>query len=321
MAMSPSNAIQRPDLGLALEELDLAAQRKGFIGTRVFPVVDVALQTANFSRVSIKDLLKKRDTSRAPGAGYNRQYSNFEQDKFACTEHGVEEPIDDRERQMYAYTIDAEKISLARAQHSVLMDLEMRVAAKTFDASGTYALQAVADKWNDLAGCDPTADVTKAWLAVWEACGLEPNAIIFNKEVYKNVKNSASIIDRIKFSGRDDPKNVTYQMLADLWDLDPDKILVAGGQYNSANDNQAAALSRIWSSSYAMVCRVAETNDVREPCVGRVFNWTGDGSSPNGTVEMYRDETVRSDILRVRQDTDEKVIHVVSAVLLTGVTA
>lgn len=320
MALSPSTTIQRPDLGLALEELDLTAQRKGFIATRVFPVINVALATANFSRVSLKDLLRKRNTTRAPGGGYNRQYTNFEQDNYGCQEHGVEEPVDDREKKMYAYTIDAEKIAVNRAIFNILLDYELRVAGKVFNTAtwNGGVTQAVGDKWNDLAGCDPTADIAKAWTTVWEACGLEPNAIIFNKEVYKNIKNAASIVDRIKFSGRDDPKNVTMQMLADLWDLP--NVLVPSGQYDSANDKQPVSLSRVWGSAYAWVGRVAETEDVQEPCAGRTFNWDGDGSSPNGTVEMYRDENVRSDIVRVRQDTDEKVIQPIAGILLTGVT-
>jgi hypothetical protein len=35
--MTPSTAIQRPDLGLALEEFDLEMSRQGFIGSKVFP--------------------------------------------------------------------------------------------------------------------------------------------------------------------------------------------------------------------------------------------------------------------------------------------
>jgi hypothetical protein len=322
--MTPTSAIQRPDLGLALEELDLAAAAQGFIATKVFSVFDTPLQTANFSRVSLKDLLKKRDTTRTPGAGYNRQYSNFEQDNYGTQEHGVEEPVDDREKAMYAYTIDAEMISTKRAIFSILLDLEQRVAAKVFKTSfwGSATDQAVGTNFNNLASSDPTLEINKAALAVWELCGIWPNAVVFNKEVYKNVKNAASIIDRIKFSGRDDPKNVSQQMLSNLWDIE--NVLVASGQYNSGNENvnsTTATLSRIWSSSYAWVGVIARTNDLREPCAGRVFNWTADGSSPNGTVEMYRDENVRSDIIRVRQDTDEKTIHPIAGVLLTGITA
>src|SRR4051812_28849954 len=101
--MTPSTAIQRPDLGLALEEFDLEMSRAGFIGPKVFPVIDVALATANFSRVKINNLLINATTGRAPGAKYARGQGQFEQDNYATVEHGYEEPVDDAERKIYAY--------------------------------------------------------------------------------------------------------------------------------------------------------------------------------------------------------------------------
>ena len=69
-----------------------------------------------------------------------------------------------------------------------------------------------------------------------------------------------------------------------------------------------------------MVARVAETQDHREPCIGRTFHWGEDGSTIGGTVETYRDENIRSDIVRNRLDVDEKRLVIESGHLLTNIT-
>ncbi len=67
-------------------------------------------------------------------------------------------------------------------------------------------------------------------------------------------------------------------------------IIVAGTSKNAAKEGQAATPAQIWSGEYAMVCKIATSVDMREPCIGRCFHWSADGSSIGGTVETYRDE-------------------------------
>jgi hypothetical protein len=69
-----------------------------------------------------------------------------------------------------------------------------------------------------------------------------------------------------------------------------------------------------------MVAKVASTSDPREPCVARVFHWGEDGSTIGATIESYRDEPKRSDVVRSRMDTDEVVMYVEAAHLLDNVT-
>ena len=78
-----------------------------------------------------------------------------------------------------------------------------------------------------------------------------------------------------------------------------------------------AAVSR--SSAVPHQAKAATSGDFREACLGRTFHWSEDGSSENGTVETYRDETVRSNIVRVRMDVDEQVILPTAGYLLTGI--
>lgn len=320
---SPSSSLAtlRPDLGGSLEEFDLLMDRAGFIAHRVLPVLEVSLQASPFGKIPIEQLLQNRETVRAPGSGYSRGKWDFTTDSYACEEHGAEEPIDDRESKMYRHYFDAEQVSTQRALDVVLRNAEKRAAALLFNAT-TWSghTGAITNEWDDIANATPITDVENAVQAVWAASGLWPNALIINRKVFRNLRRCAQIVDLLKYNGMQDvkPSKITEQALAQVFDLE--QVIVAGSAKNTANEAQTVAISPIWSDEYAMVARVCRSNDIREPGVGRTMHWSEDGSQIGGTVETYRDETVRGDVARVRHDVDEKVLYVEAAYLLSNVT-
>jgi hypothetical protein len=83
----------------------------------------------------------------------------------------------------------------------------------------------------------------------------------------------------------------------------------------------AGTAASVWTDTYAMLLRVATSGDFSEPCIGRTFHFSADGSAIGGTVEMYREEARRADIIRVRHDVDEVRLHTEMGFLITGATA
>ena len=316
-----SLATLRPDLAASFEAFDLEAEKAGYIARKVLPSVDVASQAGNFGKIPLEQLLQQRDTKRAPGSGYARGNFTFDDSTYSCEEHGAEEPIDDREAKMYAEYFDAEQIATQRAYNSVLANAEKRVADTIFNTSTWTGASLTTDisalPWATLATAKPLTNVEAAVQKVYDGSGLWPNALVINKKVFRNLRNTPEVIDRIASSGAGDrnlASDVTLQMLAQAFDLD--YIIVAGGSLNSAKEGQNASVGQIWSSTYAMVCRVATSSDFREPCIGRTFHWGADGSSIDGAIESYRDEVVRANIIRVRHDVDEVVLYAQAGHLL-----
>lgn len=312
----PSSALStlRPDLAASFEAFDLEAEKANYIGSRVFPVMDVYSQAGTFGQIPLAQLLQQRDTKRAPGSGYARGNFTFTPASYACDEHGAEEPIDDREENMYAEYFDAEVVSTRRAYNAVLRNAEARIAAAVFNTTTWTGASLTTDisalPWATIATAKPIDNVEAAVQKVYDNSGLWPNALVINRKVFRNLRLTPQITDRIASTGAGSSVlagNITVEQLAQAFDLD--YVLVAGGSQNTAIEGQAAAAGQIWSSTYAMVCRIATSNDFREPCIGRTFHWAGDGSSVDGTVETYRDERVRSDVVRVRHDVDELVLY------------
>lgn len=322
-APSSSLATQRPDLATFLE-FDLESEKAGYIATQVFPVIDVQSQAGNFGKIPIEQLLQQRDTRRAPGGGYARGNWTFEPATYATFEHGAEEPVDDREAEMFSEYFISEQISTMRAFSAVLRNAEERVANAVFNPStwtGSSLTTAIVNEWDDAANCTPLTDVEAAVQKIYDNSGLWANALVINRKVFRNLRNSAQVIDRIESNGAGNAakaSDITVQMLAAAFDLD--HIIVAGTSRNGAVEGRAAAPTQIWSGEYAMVCRIATGPDMRDPCIGRTFHWSKDGSSIGGTVEQYRDETKRSNIIRVRHDVGEVVLYPQAGHLLSNIT-
>jgi len=319
-----SLSVLRPDLRESLEEFDLQADREGYIAHRVLPVIEVDKSSGQFGIIPVEQLLQERDTARSARSGYARGDWTFQKTTYATAEQGAEEPVDSKEAAMYRDFFDAHLVSAQRARHIVMMNRERRVAAAVFNAT-TFTSQttSVTNEWdaNHKTDATPIQDVETAVQAVWNRTGVWPNALIVNRKVFRNLRNLDEIKDRIASSGAGYPSraaDITAEQLAQVFDLQ--YILVAGGARNSATEGQALSISSIWSDEYAMVTRIAESNDFREVCLGRTFHWGEDGSEIGGLLEEYRDETIRSDVIRCRHEVDELLLYTEIGQLLDNIT-
>ncbi len=314
----------RPDLASSLMEFDLAADRAGFIGLRIAPVLEVAIQAGTFGKIELKELLQTAETRRAPGAGYNRGDFVFTPETYACEEHGREAVLDDRERKMYAAYFDFELVGAQRALDLVLRAAEQRWATALFNTTvwtGSDLTTEVTNEWDDADNATPIVNVEAAVQKVFDNTGMWPNALIINRKVFRNLRNCDEIIDRCKAQGFMDVRagSITEAQLQAVFDLP--YIIVAGSAKNTADLGQSASISPLWSGEYAMVCRLATSNDPQEPCIARTFHWADDGSIVGGCLETYRDEPVRGDAVRVRHDVDEMVMYPEMGHLLANITS
>ncbi len=320
---SPSQpvAVTRPDLAATLMEYDLEASRSGFIGMQILPVFDAAKSSGTFKRIKLEQLLQERDTRRQPGGGYGQSEYEFEEDSFLTKEHGWKEPVDDNWEETYRDYFDAEAVATQRVRDVVLRNQERRsIALLTDDTvfTGDFATPAGV-VWSNKSSATPIANVHTALLAVRDACGMRPNYVAMDFEAYLACLETEEVIERLKYSGYDDPKKVNETALAALFKVE--KVFVADAQRNAANPAKPRSLASLWPKTRVNVGYRATDNDLQKPCIGRIFHWDKDGSSIGGTIETYRDEDIRSDVVRCRQQTHEKRIYKECGHLITGVLA
>lgn len=328
---APRTAIQRFDLSFSYGEFNLLANAKKFIGLKVLPPAPVAMQAASYLRVKIASLLTKiEDTKRAPYTGYKRGNFLFDTDTYATEDHGVEEPVDDRQLAVYSNVIKLENFATMRAINRVLLAYEADVASAVF-ATGTFSNAAASVPWTTHASAKPIDDIDTARQVVLLACGTLPNTLILSDWALVQLCRCSQIQDLLKYSGHDDPKQYIQRLPALCELLLLDEILVGRGIKNSADEGQTATMARIWDPTMAMVCHVSKEIDVEtpEPTIGRTFMWTdenaqipgGEDSTPGVIVEEYREENRRGGTIRARNDRQVKIFHPEAGTLITAVTA
>lgn len=303
--VSGTYASPRLDLGEAMMEYILDENQ--FIGTEALSLLPTKKKAASFSKVTRASLLRQRTTARAAKAKYNRDDHEIKDGSYSCEEHGWEELLDDGDRELYATDYDAEEVTAKLAVDVILRNQERRIAALLFNTTtwtgASYFTNNSGTPWSNTA-----TNILSHVLAAIEKSrvltGLQPNALIVGKKTLNQMVQNDDVRYSIQGVAQLSFKEAV-KFLAPYFGVD--RILVGDGVTNTANEGQAESLSDIWSNSYAMVARIATTNSIKEPCVGRTWMWTSDSPS-NTVIEEYRDETVRSDVFRARHFVDEMVL-------------
>lgn len=303
MRPTSDTALQRPDLGIAVFETLQQAAVMGFIGMQVMPMFSVPVTSAEYPVIPKEALFNLLETKRGSKGTYNQDEDEFESGFFKTSENGLEKRVDDRFAAIYG-TQFAYELTIANIlMGNILRAWEYRVASKLFNTSNFSATNATTS-WATHASADPQKDVETGKTSL-RGNGIVPNALILNWTAFTNCRQCADVQEKVYQLFPDAAKTgrITIEHLRTYFDVE--RILVAGALYNTANRNQNASLSDIWGTQYAMLCKIAD-GDVTEPCIGRTFHWDESGQAgPPVIVEEYYDNKRRSNILRVRHDTDE----------------
>jgi hypothetical protein len=309
----------RPELG-SLYEFDLDMQRRNYVGLQIMPRLDVARQSGKFGRIPIDQLLSAgtEKLERAATSGFSRQEWSFVDESFSTQERGVEEPIDDRESALYADYFDAEVVSTSRALERLFAGYERRVIAKAVDATVTAGqATAAAAAWDVPANADARGDVLTAARAIWQRSGLWPNTLVIDRLMLQNLQDSMQVIDRITSAGFGSSglaKNINAAKLAEFFDID--RVLVA----DAIKLGSGGAVSSLFPTDKALLLRAAVNNDLREPCFGRTLVYQGVAGRFEGGVETYRQEEIAATIVRIRHESDEKILYPELAQVITGLS-
>lgn len=311
----------RPEFGASFQEFMELPEAWSFVGLKAAPAMQVAKQSGTFGKVEIAEMLKNQSMDRGANGAYSRSDTKFTTDTYSTREMGGEERVDHRDAAMFADYGQAEALAAQRLRRRLASVMETEITA-LLDSTATFADAAAAAAWSTQASADPLEDIVEAQQAVLAASGQFPDTMILTLTKLLDLIQVDAVVERLKYWGGQDPSARNMMKNLDILAaaLNLKQIFVAGAYRNSADEGQAVTLAKHWTDANVMICKVAQTNDIREPCVARTFFWTGDGAPMNGEVlmESYDEPQTRSTILRVRAEIGPKIMYPETGYIITG---
>jgi len=313
-----SAAIFRGDIAGVVEQAkDYEA---GLIGTAAMPILDVPVRAGQYPSFVLKEgqLLKSDVKNRAPYGSFARGTRAFNQDTYTALEYGYEEAVDDTVTLDVARFFDAEVIAAKLAKRKLLLAHELRVAAKLFDNTVFTATNSgTAYTVANLATFDAGADVQEAidrLLAKGESTS--NLKVVIPYAVWTRIRASTKFQNRLRGAGisSDTILNASTQAAAEVFGVA--EVLIGRASYDTAPEGVAFAAGNVWSNTLIWVGSVTNASaGFFGGGAGFTLNWSEYG--PAIGVSTYREEAIKSNIVRASQYTAEKIVNANAGQLIT----
>lgn len=313
--MALSYTTIRADIAQAVFE-GLSNKNNLFIGTEVMPVFSSDVRSGAYLKLNLGDSEALNDDALkiAAGAGYPRTGRRFTSDSFDAIEYGLEEVLPDSNRRDLDRFFDTEVNIAAMLLRQIQVSHEARVASAAFAANGLTAISASAAYTDaNITSFDVPGDVAQAKLELAKY-GVLANTLIMSMPVFERIRRSAKVQNQ--FFGivpSDQSRLLSEGEVAAACGVD--RVLVGRAPKNTAKKGQVYSGGFIWSNTYMALANTVG-GDFSGGGFGRTIVWAADSPVPF-VSETYRDEARRADVLRVRQNSAEKVIDGSSIIRIT----
>lgn len=313
--MALSYTTIRADIAQAVFE-GLSNKNNLFIGTEVMPVFSSDVRSGAYLKLNLGDSEALNDDALkiAAGAGYPRTSRRFTSDSFDAIEYGLEEVLPDSNRRDLDRFFDTEVNIAAMLLRQIQVSHEARVASAAFAANGLTAISATAAYTDaNITSFDVPGDVAAAKLELAKY-GVLANTLIMSMPVFERIRRSAKVQNQ--FFGivpSDQSRLLSEGEVAAA--VGVDRVLVGRAPKNTAKKGQVYSGGFIWSNTYMALANTVG-GDFSGGGFGRTIVWAADSPVPF-VSETYRDEARRADVLRVRQNSAEKVIDGSSIIRIT----
>jgi len=294
----------------AMTQFSLEYRNSGFVADQVFPFTKVNKES-DYYFVYGREQYMIPETIRGPSSEYNRVSATLSTVQYSCQEYGLEIPIDDRERDNADAPLNPDKEATELATKLLLLAWEKRVidiVTSTSLITQNTTLSGT-DQWSDYTNSDPLGDIDTGAQTILKAIGEPPNTLIMGREVFDKLKWHPDITDLVKYTQK---AVVTPDLLASCLSLD--RCLVAHSIYNTAKEGATESISFLWGKK-ALLAYIDPNAGVRGMTLGKSFG------TKDRLVERYREDKIRSDVVRALHIVDEKLICANAGYLIADAVA
>ncbi len=283
----------------------------GYQADMVAPPVPVSQETATYW-VYDKSRFDVPDSKREPRSSYNRIDWSTTQDTYTAEEYGLEGEIDDRERRNAAAPLDLDVDTTEIVTDMVLNNREKRVVDICMSTAVVTQNETLAgtSQWSDTTGVsDPISVGKTARETIFDSTGYRPNKAVIGYKVWEALKLHPSILERIVMSERG---IVTLALLAELWEVN--EILVGGVLRRTSQEGATEVIADVWGNDALFFYSEARPSLKRASFMYQM-------RAQELRAFRYREDHKTTDVIRVNEVADEKVVSAELAYLVKDAIA
>ena len=299
-----SNASFNPVLSEALNKIG----ENKFVGTSILPIRNVGTKNGDYPIFSDDQFDLNDSAIRSAGSSFARRDFDYGKQSYSCLQYALEGvlPDEDASKASDDGISDAAGAIAQKLQRDIMVGHELRVQSALQNAgfNATAASAAMS-----AAGAKPITDVQNA-VERLNANGMFDNlALIIESSLYNEMINTDDVRSIFNGNGQYTNKDILTSALG------VSQIIVCPTRYNAAAKGQTASRTKIWETDTYYVAQIAG-GEFSNGGIGRTLAYSPDGGA--FTAETYRDEPIKSDILRVYMSTDEVIINANAGEEITG---
>ncbi len=292
-----------------LTAISIAYPQSEFIGLNIFPNVNVSKESDKYMTYG-QENFNSEILDRSENAEYKKIDFSYSDTTYTVKEWGVEHVIPDDKAEDADPPIDLRMDATEMLTSRLMLTQEKRIADLAF--SGSYITQTSAlsgtNRWDD-DNSDPVKLIASARGTIESSVGLTPNSLVIGYQVFEKLREHPDLLNRISYT---QTQILNEELLKSIFRVK--NIWVGAAKYNSSKEGQTASLSYVWGKS-ALLCYVPDRPGLRQMALGYNFLYT-----PR-TVERYRDDSRRGEVIRVRHKGIEKLTTAAAGYLYTTVVS
>ncbi len=294
----------RQDLSILATEFDARKAAGRFAASRVAPKFGTGIKTGGYPIMNRENFKKRSDTKRQSNGAYNRITGKFGKGTFDCEEHGLEYPIDDAKAAEFAQFFSAEQSAMEILRYQLLLDWEVRASA--LYSGGGFSNTNVTTAWSTTGSAVPFNDIQTGLEKLEDLNGAGPEdiSLVIPRADFRELLLVDQVIDKSKFTNPGiQPAFLNAMQIAAM--LGIKEVIIARSSYDSKEEGIAESMTQIWTAGVMYLAVLANENDSLEiPSAARTIIWQADALELP-IMESYREEKLRSTIVRSRDHTDE----------------
>ena len=281
--------------------IDFKNSRTGLIGAMIAPVIPVKKSSGTYFKYDVNANFRIPKTARALRTRYPRIEWAPTKETYSTEEHGLEQPIDDKERRDADSPLDLDRDDTEILTNLVLLSWEYEVAtaittAASYASGHSETLSGTA-QWSDFAGSDPFTDIDDGIEVQHKATGQVSNTFWCGKEVWKILRRHPDLLARLE---DDRIKVLTPELFTVLFD-EIDQVLIGTAIRETAKEGATSSRAYIWGKD-AGLAFVEPAPGLKKQTLAYQF------VAEDIKVVRYRSEEIKSDVIRVQRESGLKFV-------------